>query len=62
MVRVSVNTNTNNINNNISFIQKRNLSEVNQKYIDLMKQNKHDKELAFWGGFIVSSIIMPYGG
>jgi hypothetical protein len=43
-------------------IQKRNLSEVNQKYIDLMEQNKHDKELAFWGGFIVSSIIMPYGG
>ena len=57
MVRVSVNTNT-----NISFIQKRNLSEVNKKYIDLMEQNIHDKDLAFWGGFIASSILMPIGG
>lgn len=55
MVRVSVNTNT-------SFIQKRNFSEVNKKYIDLMEQNIDDKNLAFWGGFIASSIIMPYGG
>lgn len=61
MIRVSVNTN-NNTNMNTSFIQKRNFSEVNKKYIDLMEQNKHDKELAFWGGFIASSIIMPYGG
>ena len=55
MVRVSVNTNT-------SFIQKRNFSEVNKKYIDLMEQNIDEKKLAFWGGFIASSIIMPYGG
>ena len=57
MVRVSVNTNTNTL-----FIQKRNFSEVNKKYIDLMEQNIDDKNLAFWGGFIASSIIMPYGG
>ena len=55
MVRVSVNTNT-------SFIQKRNFSEVNKKYIDLMEQNIDEKKLAFWGGFIASSVIMPYGG
>ena len=61
MVRVSVNTN-NNTNMNTSFIQKRNISEVNKKYIDLMEQNIDDKKLAFWGGFIASSVIMPYGG
>ena len=55
MIHVSVNTNT-------SLIQKRNISEVNKKYIDLMEQNIDDKKLAFWGGFIASSIIMPYGG
>ena len=55
MVRISVNTNT-------SFIQKRNISEVNTKYIDLMEQNIDEKKLAFWGGFIASSIIMPYSG
>ena len=57
MVRVSVNTNTNTL-----FIQKRNFSEVNKKYIDLMEQNIDEKKLAFWGGFIASSVIMPYGG
>ena len=61
MVRVSVNTN-NNTNMNTLFIQKRNISEVNKKYIDLMEQNIDDKKLAFWGGFIASSVIMPYGG
>jgi hypothetical protein len=60
MVRVSVNTNNTNISS--LFIQKRNLSEVNKKYIDLMEQNIDDKKLAFWSGFIASSIIMPYGG
>ena len=62
MVRVSVNTNTNTTNTNTLFIQKRNFSEVNKKYIDLMEQNIDEKKLAFWGGFIASSIIMPYGG
>ena len=61
MIRVSVNTN-NNTNMNTSLIQKRNFSEVNKKYIDLMEQNIDEKKLAFWGGFIASSIIMPYGG
>ena len=60
MVRVSVNTNTNIIPT--LFIQKRNISEVNTKYIDLMEQNIDDKKLAFWGGFMASSILMPYSG
>ena len=58
MIRASGNTNI----IPTFFIQKRNISEVNTKYIDLMEQNIDDKKLAFWSGFIASSIIMPYSG
>jgi len=58
MIRASGNTNI----IPTLFIQKRNISEVNTKYIDLMEQNIDDKKLAFWSGFIASSIIMPYSG
>lgn len=58
MIRASGNTNI----IPTLFIQKRNISEVNTKYIDLMDQNIDDKKLAFWSGFIASSVIMPYSG
>ena len=43
----------------VQHIQKRHLSKANQKYIDLMNQNIHDRDFAFWSGFIMSSIV-PY--
>ena len=54
MIRVPKNINTN------ILIQTRCLSEVNKKYIELVNQNLSDKKMAFWSGFIGSSILMPY--
>lgn len=47
------------ITTTIPFMQKRHLSKANKEYIDRMNQNKHDKDLAFMTGFIISSIV-PY--
>ena len=40
-------------------IQKRQLSKANKTYIERMGQNIHDREFAFWSGFVISSIV-PY--
>ncbi len=39
--------------------QKRYISKVNKIYIEHLGQSVHDKEFAFWSGFIVSSFV-PY--
>ena len=43
----------------VTLYQKRYISKVNKNYIERMDQSKHDKEFAFWSGFIISSIV-PY--
>ena len=43
----------------VQTIQKRQLSKANKTYIERMGQNIHDREFAFWSGFVISSIV-PY--
>jgi|688.fasta_scaffold29020_6 hypothetical protein len=43
----------------VTLYQKRYISKVNKIYIERIGQSKHDKEFAFWSGFIISSIV-PY--
>jgi hypothetical protein len=38
-------------------VQKKHLSNLNEKYIKLFGQNIDEKNLAFWTGFIVSSVV-----
>ena len=43
----------------VQYIQKRQLSKANKTYIERMGQNIHDRDFAFWSGFVISSIV-PY--